>query len=42
MMRRLTLTLALAPALVVGCSAQHREVSRTGTLATLHDVRPDL
>src|SRR5262245_49354924 len=41
-MRRLTFWVALAPALAAGCSAQHREVSPSGTLATLHDVRPDL
>jgi TolA-binding protein len=38
MMRRLPLPLLLAPALVVGCASRPGK----GTLAELHDVRPDL
>ncbi|HEX5042873.1 MAG TPA: tetratricopeptide repeat protein [Candidatus Polarisedimenticolaceae bacterium] len=41
-MRRLTLLLALAAAPMAGCAQKHRPVSPSGTLATLHDVRPDL
>jgi len=37
-MRRLSLPLVLAPALVVGCASRPGQ----GTLAELHDVRPDL
>ena len=37
-MHRLSLLLLLAPALVVGCASRPGK----GTLAELHDVRPDL
>ena len=40
-MRRLTLTLALVPVLLVGC-AQHREETTSETLAELRDASPDL
>jgi tetratricopeptide (TPR) repeat protein len=38
MMHRLTMTMMLAPVLVVGCASRPGK----GTLAELHDVRPDL
>jgi len=41
-MRRLALPLALVPVLVAGCSKEHRQVSTSGTLASLRDVKPDL
>jgi tetratricopeptide (TPR) repeat protein len=41
-MRRRTVLLALASALAAGCSKQHREVTTTGTLASLREVKPDL
>ena len=40
-MRRLTLSLALAPALIVGC-AKHPETAKLATLAELRDVQPDV
>jgi tetratricopeptide (TPR) repeat protein len=40
MRRRFALPLALAPALLAGCAA--RPPKATGTLAQLHDVRPDV
>ena len=41
-MRRLALPLALVPVLVAGCGKQHRQVSTSGTLASLREVKPDL
>ena len=40
-MRRFTLPMVLAPALVVGCAA-HRDKATSPTLAELRNVRPDL
>ena len=40
-MRRLAISMVLAPALVVGCAGQPERVTQ-GTLAELHDVRPDV
>jgi cellulose synthase operon protein C len=39
-MRRLTIPIVLAPALLVGCAAHHKPTR--GTLADLHNVRPDV
>src|SRR5499425_312983 len=39
-MRRLTIPIVLAPALLVGCAA-HRKATRA-TLADLHNMRPDV
>jgi tetratricopeptide (TPR) repeat protein len=41
-MRRLTIPMVLAPALVVGCAARPEKVVTQGTLAELRDVRPDV
>src|SRR5262249_18258376 len=40
-MRRLTIPIVLAPALLVGCVA-HKKVATHGTLADLHNVPPDV
>jgi tetratricopeptide (TPR) repeat protein len=40
-MRRLTIPMVLAPALLVGCAARPEKVTH-GTLAELRDVRPDV
>src|SRR5216117_1510080 len=40
-MRRLTIPMIFAPALVVGCAA-HRDKAPAGTLADLRNVRPDV
>jgi len=39
-MRRLTIPMALALALMIGCAARAKKT--TGTLAQLHDVKPDV
>src|SRR5262244_6232 len=39
-MRRLTITIVLAPAFFVGCAAHHKPTR--ATLADLHNVRPDV
>src|SRR5436190_11969985 len=42
-MRRLTITIMFAPALVVGCAARtNNPVKTVGTLAELRTVRPDV
>ena len=40
-MRRLTIPMLFAPALIAGCAA-HRDKAPTGTLADLRDVHPDV
>jgi TolA-binding protein len=40
--RRRSLPLLIAPALAVGCSATHRDVPTSGTLAELRRVKPDM
>ena len=39
-MRRLTIPIVLAPALLVGCAAHHK--ATRATLADLHNMRPDV
>jgi tetratricopeptide (TPR) repeat protein len=42
-MRRFTIPIVLAPALLAGCAAEHRKVAPTqGTLADLRNVTPDV
>src|SRR4029450_6571529 len=40
-MRRLTIPMVFAPALMAGCAAHH-DKAQAGTLAELRDVRPDV
>ncbi|HET6933909.1 MAG TPA: tetratricopeptide repeat protein, partial [Candidatus Angelobacter sp.] len=41
-MRRLTIPIVLAPALLVGCAAHHKPPATQGTLADLQKVAPDV
>src|SRR5215472_11224022 len=41
-MHRLSIPIVLAPALLAGCAAHHKPTPTQGTLADLHNVRPDM
>src|SRR5512146_568680 len=41
-MRRLTIPIVLALAFTVGCAARAKKPQTTGTLAELHNMRPDV